>query len=500
MSITLPFPEGKKLPPRVQTADADEVYEILEIGALVLDTVHTRKADAELQTRILAHQKEVSALQERFKADISALQIAASEATRRRDTEALLQQTQVAQTLATKDGLLSDIRQRKDALERDIESQLKRVREEERGVMDRVIQGKEAELQRVLLEKRGEQERMDGERRDHRTALQVLTDKLQALTDSLTKKPTSMKEKGTHFETEVIDHVSTFWGSVDGFVIKNTATRGHTGDVWVDLGTGDAKLTVLLECKDYTGTLPTSQVKKFEDNVKDNHAIHVGILLVQGANITGHPVNVVDFAVIEGKLHLYVSHFEQWDPCSLFQTLIGWIRFHTISQKPSTDLEDKAEAVRIVQKLVEEAQEYKRQLTTHLQHMNDFRLFVEGHAKDSLTKVQTALATLQHGAAGCNSVILESVLFQDVTGHPARQKCIDAILAVSLESVGSIKLSDLAKRVAEYSGKTETTVREQIESVLSDSVVEKRKGFPTLVKGLALKGGSVSEANGLSPA
>ena len=484
MSITLPFPEGKKLPSRVLTADADEVYEILEIGSLVLDTVHTRKADAELQTRILAHQKEMASLQDRFRIDVAALQIAATDAARRRDQEALLQQTQMTQALTTKDGLLTDIKQRKDALERDVEAQVKRAREEERTTLERIIQGKEAELQRVLSEKRGDQDRMDAERREHRDVLQQLTDKLQTLTDSLSKKPTSMKEKGTNFEIDIIEHATTFWGSVEGFVIKNTATRGHTGDVWVDLGLGDSKLTVLLECKDYTGTLPTSQVKKFEDNVKDNHAIHIGVLIVRGANITGHPANVVDFSILEGKLHLYVSHFELWDPCSLFQALIGWIRFHTLTQRPSTDVEDKAEAVRIVQKLVEDAQEYKRQLTTHLQHMNDFRLFAEGHAKDSLIKVQTALAALQHGSE--TNVLSESPLFQDATGHPAKQKCIEMILSVTTEGTGSIKLSDLAKRVAEQSGKTETTVRDQIEAVLHESVLEKRKGGPTMVRGLSL--------------
>jgi hypothetical protein len=352
-------------------------------------------------------------------------------------------------------------------------------------MLDRILQAKEAELHRALGEKQAEQDRMEAERRISREALQALTDRFQALTDSLTKKPASMKEKGTHFETDVIAHATTYWGSVEGFAIKNTAARGHTGDVWVDVGSGETKMTILLECKDYTGTLPTSQVDKFERNVKENHAIHVGILLVQGANITGHPTNVVDFAILEGKLHLYVTHYELWDPCSLFQTLIGWIRFHALSEKPSTDVEDKAEAIRIVQKLVEEAQEYKRQLATHLQHMNDFRLFTEGHAKDALTKVQTALAALQHGAE--TNLVVESVLFQDVTGHPAKQKCIEYIQSVSIESAGSIKLNDLAKRVAELSGKTESTVRDIIESVLSETVLEKRKGFPTLVRGLALR-------------
>ena len=294
-----------------------------------------------------------------------------------------------------------------------------------------------------------------------------------------------MKEKGTNFETDIIGHATTFWGSVEGFAIKNTATRGHTGDVWVDLGLGDSKLTILLECKDYTGTLPTSQVDKFERNVKDNHAIHIGVLIVQGANITGHPTNVVDFAILEEKLHLYVAHFEQWDPCSLFQTIIGWIRFYMLTQKPSTDVEDKAEAVRIVQKLVEDAQEYKRQLTTHLQHMNDFKLFAEGHAKDSLVKVQTALSALQHGTE--RTMVTESTLFEDVTGQPAKRKYIEQILAVASEGNGSVKLSDLAKRVAEYSGKTEATVREQIEAVLHESVLEKRKGGSTMVRGLTFR-------------
>lgn len=528
MSITLPYPKGRALPPRVSGADAAEIAEILEVGALVLDTVHTRKADAELQTRIAAHQSEVLALQDRYKHEITVLNAAALEAQKRRDAEAQAQLAAKDGLLATKDGLLtakdgllSEMRQRKEFLERDIDAQLRTVREEERATsdrilqakerelqrvlsmerdveaqlqkarvddratLDRILQAKEAELQRALSEKQADQDRMEAERRLSREALQSLTDRLQFLTDALTKKPGSMKEKGTQFETEVIAHATTYWGSVEGFAVKNTATRGHTGDVWVDVGTGETKLTILLECKDYTGTLPTSQIDKFERNVKENHAIHVGILLVQGANITGHAANVVDFAVLEGKLHLYVSHFEAWDPCSLFQTLIGWIRFHALTEKPSTDMEDKAEAIRIVTKLVEEAQEYKRQLATHLQHMNDFRLFTEGHAKDALVKVQTALTALQHGAD--TNVVTDSCLFQDVTGYPSKQKWIEAIQAVSLEGPGSIQLKDLAKRVAEQTGKKEDTVKDQLESVLMESVIEKRKGLPTLVRGLVLK-------------
>jgi hypothetical protein len=61
------------------------------------------------------------------------------------------------------------------------------------------------------------------------------------------------------------------------------------------------------------------------------------------------------------------------------------------------------------------------------------------------------------------------------------------ILSVATEDTGSIKLSDLAKRVAEQSGKTENTVREQIETVLHESVLDKRKGFPTMVRGLTLR-------------
>ena len=535
MSITLPYPKGRTLPSRVLTADAAEIAEILEVGALVLDTVHTRKADVELQTRIATHQAEMSALQDRHKQDIAAVHAGAIDMQKRRDAEVQAQlaaKDGVINTkdgllatkdglLATKDGLLAEMRQRKEFLERDIDAQLRTVREEERATsdrivqakegelqrvlsmerdieaqlqkaraddratLDRILQAKEAELQRVLGEKQAEQDRMEGERRSSREALQVLTDRFHALTESLAKKPGSMKEKGTQFETEVIAHATTYWGSVEGFAVKNTATRGHTGDVWVDIGTGEAKMTILLECKHYTDTLPTSQVDKFERNVKDNHAVHVGILLVQGANITAHPANVVDFAILEGKMHLYVPHFEAWDPCSLFQTLIGWIRYHALTEKPSSDVEDKAEAVRIVQKLVEEAQEYKRQLTTHLQHMNDFRLFTEGHAKDTLIKVQTALAALQHGAE--TNVVTDSCLFQDVTGIPSKQKWIEAIQFVSVEGTGSVQLKDLAKRVAEHTGKKEDSVKDQLESVLAGSVIVRRKGLPTLVQGLVLK-------------
>ena len=155
-------------------------------------------------------------------------------------------------------------------------------------------------------------------------------------------------------------------------------------------------------------------------------AVKIGILIVKDADITGYNTHGdIEFAILEGKLHIFVNNFERFDIPTIMNILMGWIRYWEQIEKPATDVEDKAEAIRIVQKLVEKSQKYKIELATHLHHMDDMCKFLNQEAKDSHMALQEALRGLQHGVGDKETT--DSVLFEDATGNPKKQERIRAI-------------------------------------------------------------------------
>ena len=532
MSVTIKIPKGKTIPPILRSLSDDELYEGLVIGLTVRDTILTQRADENTQREIAAlrqqseeeitklraenvkKEEELKARLEKrrdeeialLKSDAEKERIAAQDrlleiqrSKERLESElsikesvlnsefTIVKQKELAAVsqkynneVARLEGQVSEIQSRKQLLEQEFSTNITKAIEQERRSSERLVEAKESELARSIEERN--QERIMSQNQ-----ILALTEKIQTLTDTLSRKPTSMKEKGTAFELLMIDYMKRHWSNLEGFAIRHEATTGHKGDIWMDLGLGDRFHTVLIESKDYGGTLPTKEVTKFFKDVKTNHAVKIGILIVKDADITGYNTHGdTDFAILEGKLHIFVNYFERYDISSNMNMLMGWIRYWEQIEKPATDNEDKAEAIRIIQKLVEKSQKYKTELATHLHHMDDMCAFLNQEAKDTHMALQEALRGLQHGVG--DNIITDSALFEDVTGNPKKQERIRVIQDVAEEDMDSvILLSDLAKRVAEKTRLAEKTVKEHIESVIKPDYIEKKPGMSIKLRGLRLK-------------
>jgi len=536
MPFTLRLPPGKLVPTLLQTASPDETYEIITLGVVAWEAVQTQRSDESAKLEIAALRKqyedELAALRTESEtrerevihritkqndADKAALRAenerseaagrerlleiqktrnalefeltriraegehneerVIRELTTAKEKEIAALNAKAAKELAASEAALEDTRTRKQRLEQEFDVNSKKAVEQERVASERILAAKEAELRRILDEKEKE-----------RVHYQELYAKIsQTVESALPKKPTSIAEKGTAFENEMIDNARKYWGSCDGFSIHDQSAHGHKGDIWMGIGLGERCNTILIECKDYSDIVPTKEVTKFLADMKQNNILKIGIMISKKTDITGRNTqNKIDFTVIEGKLHIFVNQFDSFDESTIMNILMGFIRYWQEIQKPASDVEDKAEVIKIIQKLFEKAQKYKTELKSHLDHLKELSEFVKKESDETYVALHEALRTLRHGVS--ETVLENSIIYEDATGNPHKQKRIRAIQDVAEEDADSvILLNDLAKRIAERTKQAEKTVKEHIESVLQSDYVEKKAGFPTKVKGLRLK-------------
>jgi hypothetical protein len=308
------------------------------------------------------------------------------------------------------------------------------------------------------------------------------------------RKPATSKEKGSLFEAAIDELVRSSWGAIEGFTIADYSARGHRGDRIVTLG----DQTILVECKDYSDVVPKSEVDKFFKDVATNHAIQVGVMISRVTPIQGFSTRTaIDFVIQEGKLHIFVNEFDRLDSATTLALLLGWIRYWKQIQKPATEGEDKATAIRTIKELVERSTVAKRDLVAHLAHLDDFKAWSKRNAEDLNRQLQQALLTLQRGSSDSS----RSNSSRSESKHTARahntvesslfNPAEDAVWIERVQSVtqkgDSVRVGDLARAVAAATGVSVSVARARVEAVFQESALKKAAGFPTVVVGLALR-------------
>ena len=488
--VHLVIPEGTEPPPIYKKATPEEVLEMLTLGALVHELVLTQRSEddakaraadyaKELQRLQVAKETEIAALKVRYEKDTAAMRLVLEEKAAADKELTRLQQESTLRQVRAAEGRIAELQERKAAADADVQAQLQRIRESEHAASERILAAKEAELCRVLAEK-------EGAEADRRAMAALLQEKLTTLTEEIRRKPATSKEKGALFEAAIDDLVRASWGAVEGFSIADHSARGHRGDRIVTVG----DQTVLLECKDYGDVVPKSEVEKFYKDVSTNHAIQIGIMISRTTAIQGFSTRTaIDFVIQEGKLHVFVNAFDRLETTTTLSVLLGWIRYWKQIQKPATDGEDKATAIRTVAELVERATVAKRELAVHTTHLDDFKAWSKKQADDTYKQLQQALLTLQRGTRTeepvRNTVSSTSgSLFQRTV--PEDADWIERIKSVTQEG-GEARLSDIAKAVAAgLPNVSVPVVRLRIESVIHESALKKIVGFPTVVLGLRI--------------
>ena len=500
-TIALVLPDGAELPAAYTKATPEEVYEMLVLGALVKEVVVTQKSEEDARARAAAYTQDIARVQATKEADVAALkaryeketaaikaaveaQAAAERALAAQTQEtAKRQQEATVQQLRALEGRLAELTARKTAADADVEAQLARVRAAELAASERILTAKDAELQRLVKDK----EAAEADRRLYLVRTQALEERLAALTEALHKKPATAKDKGAAFEAAMDELLRQQWGAADGFSIADVSQRGHIGDRLVTLGSAGGSAvgiqTILLECKDYGDTVPKTEVDKFFKDVSTNHKVTVGLMVSRRTPIQGHSAHsAIEFCVHEGKLCLFVNAFDRLDAASTVAQWLAWIRYWALTQKPSTEVEDKAEAIRTIKELVDKAQADARTLTEHLRHLDELKQFVKRTADETHRRLLEALVGLQRGAEV--SASSHGELFKEAPTE-GEAEWIAAIRAATEPGMG-VKLSDLAERLSTEKIKGERA-RNLVEAALHPSAVLRQPGKATMVLGLQLR-------------
>ena len=503
-TVHLTLPVEAELPEAFLKATPDVAYEMLMLGALVYETVQTQRSEADAKERAAAYAKEIATLKATKEAEVAALkaryqqETATIQATLEKQKAAelavlqerhMMEQRQkdaahhsIVTELRGTEGRLAELAARKASVDAEFQAQIQHIKATEFAASERIVAAKDAELRRLVAEK----EAAEAERRASQTTIQALSERIHALTEAIHRKPATAKEKGSAFEAHIDELVRQCWGAIEGFSIADVSTRGHIGDRIVTVGRGDLQ-TILLECKDYSDIVPRSEVEKFFKDVSTNHKVQIGIFISRATAIQGHSHrNAIEFVIQSEKLHIFVNAFDKLEPLTTMAVLMGWIRYWSLVQKPATDVEDKAAAIRIISDLVEKSTQAKRDLAVHISHVDDFKAWVKRQMDDSGRQLQQALLDLQRGVQPTSNVLVtdSSSSFYDVAGDAKKQKWIETVKAVLVPG-SSVKLSDIADRLSSES-MSSVAVRSHIEPLFLESVLEKKKGFPTLVLGVQL--------------
>lgn len=511
-TAVLPLPDGAEVPSAYLKATPDEVLEMLVLGALVKEVAVTQTSEHDAKERAAEYAKEIARVQAAKDADVAALkaryerdtaamkaavdaQASADRALAAQAREAATRQHDATtQQVRALEGQLAELTARKAAADADVAAHLRRVREADLAASERILAAKDAELQRLVRDK----EAAEADRRLFLGRAQALEDRLAALTEALHRKPATASDKGAAFEAAMEDLLRQQWGAAEGFSIADVSQKGGIGDRLVTIGGPGGVQTVLLECKDYGDVVPKKEVDKFFKDVTTHHKVTVGLMISRRTPIQDHSNHsAIEFVVQEGKLCLFVNAFDRLDAASTAAQCLAWIRYWTLIQKPSTEVEDKAEAIRVVKDLVDKAQEDSRKLTDHLRHLDELKVFVKRTADETHRRLLDALVGLQRGSDVRSKEGAQGPLFvhkEDVTEQ--EKAWMDRVVAATEPGRG-LSLSDLVDRLATEEVKA-PRIRALLEPLFLPTVLVKQPGKATRLEGLQLRSLSSSLSPSLS--
>ena len=532
------------LPEFFERAEPSEVEQALTLGALVCETVVSAKASAEIKDIITKKQAEVDTLRQRFTEQMTEIQTQTAEKIRLTDikkdeeiafiksmTSKKIAEIQAEMTTATEEREtliakhtreLKDLREYQQAEEGKI-----RVTEREHVTqqMNQRIQQLQTEIHiqaernAGLLERKNQLEatrdadiRHAEERalallkpamaekdqriaaaqetiRSHNEAYANLADTLTRLTESVTRRSANAKLKGSKFEGDLRALLTQYYGTNERFKLVDSAASGigHEGDIIMHWN----EEQILWEGKNYDYPVPTAEVVKFRNDMRDNPMIRVGVMISDHSPITGMTERGdMKTEFMNGQMHVYISNFHNFSP-SLLSLLLELFHVHWNSESITEKDESKESAIRNIAELHNTSQRIKKEWRLQQSRMREGMQFMADTVDTFEDAIQRILTNLQAGAVTkCHEV--PSTMFRPTHGDEKLEQTIQIILDLtSIREGASIALNDLADLLSKRKTLSRDTARTHIKAVLQDSVFETVKGKPTILRGLELRGEDV---------
>lgn len=522
--------------PDLYTSDQiEDIEEALWIGATIQQSVRAYRSDSAVLNIKELSQKEIANLKQ-FAADREQklkLQIQELETEIRilhSDHSVALKQARSETSESVRYELNDKIRSiesnlkaaedRRRFLEETCQEDIRKATERERITMERIISEKEKEIGRLDMSLKMFQE-----------IIAKQTEEISKLGTAVSKKvaaATNVKLKGSNFENEFCDLLSTAYSTIRDFEIKNTARgAGHEADFITNMESGEQ---VMWELKDYSGIVPRSEVDKFLRDMKGARGVRIGVMISKSTDIIGkHGPLVVDHN--EGNLLVYVNQFDNcWNDDGngggLFQILLQLFRFwwkigKRVHNDESTG-DDEVDSIKLrideglknIQKQIEDLKNKKTQWRTHKARNDEMIRWMAEFIEDSQIRLDRLIKVLQGSvadspmntihcetkslprspilgglSAGAGGVAKYSQLF--LPGLDEKQKeWVEEIMKICVYGVLSdeedyVKIATLVDKLSENHRMSKDTIRSQINELFKEERIEKR-GSSKVVRGLKI--------------
>lgn len=491
-TISLRVRQEFEVPVVYRDGAMDEIEEALMIGAIIQQSVHTRRAQDGIQKMMKEKDQELQRIQQSYQDRISELEqeIVATETKynerirviQRMERETCTKEADELARIAKKDHEI--LVARYDAL-----MATKRVLEESRAkdIQDAVGRT-EVMMQKIVESKEAQLVKMESAFSKLQDTITKQSEEVARLSTTLGKRNANVKTKGNDYEEQFGERLRRYYGLMQGFGLKSTGLgAGHEMDFSMDV----EGHVVMWELKSYTSVVPKAEVDKFLRDLKENPQAKIGVMIskctdIQGKNNGGSPM-VTEF---DGEnMMIYVNRFEEFcgeDEQRVFSMFLSLFRIWWEYSREDQTKWDRVEIVREVEKAVEELAKRRVEWKRHRAHLDEVGRWTADLIEESeerLDRILKRARNVQEVVVADGSHDIPDGVFRETTESKERS-WVESIMRVCVGG-GEIEVRSLVDALRNHHKLSADTIRGNVMSVLRDSAVVK-KGIVKFVKGISL--------------
>lgn len=496
--ISLFVKDNYTLPDVYTKGTIEEVEEALSIGAAIQNSVKTQRSTSEIRKITELKDAEIAKIQEIYTQKIKQL------LDEIRNINVEKDKISSEYTLQIKESRKGE----RDIVTHEWEEKMRLLRKEHE-----ILQGRYETLEnrRHILEesrdtdihnatKRTEElmQKIINSKQDQLTVLNTSYDNLNRtivkqteefakLTNSFNKRSTNVKTKGSDYEEQFSEKIRRNYGMCSGFTMKDTRLgMGHE----MDLSTHIEGHVILWELKNYTSTVPKTEVDKFLRDLKENSHATVGVMISRCTDIySKQSYGYIHTEFDNNKMIIYINRFEEFcadDESRIFQILLCLFRIWWEYSREEHDMFNRVELIREIEKAVEDISKRRIDWRRHRSHMDELGRWISDLLDESETRLDNILKKARNKSDTVYNCDKELIIPSDVFRDSREEKEISWIKSIMslCECGGEIEVRELVELLGKHHKLSKDTIRSNIMSIIKDSAVLK-KGVVKYIKGIS---------------
>jgi len=506
--VEIRVPVDYELPDLYNHKDLEVNEEALTLGAFLHEQMTYRRANADIQRLEEQKAKDIA----RLKADAAAKQtdleqqIAAVLNAQEIKQQQLLEAQKakdVAMHAGEKETIVKQHAVKIQALQADtvvlvdqkraLEARCQQLIEDRDKDIEIAIERNTASFQRTLDEKDRSIQRLEHLTTSLKESYNSLTEKFHQFSEEHLKKTLNSRNKGAEFENILATKLKHHYGANPSFslVEKSKSSSGHEADILMNWN----NKSILWEAKYYSAVVKKTEVDKFQQDMKSNSHVKIGIMMSRYTTITGKANHSDVHTEFDGdQLHIYVSNSDNLGD-SLYELLphLWQLHWESISNTVRHEDEERDKALRMIEELISTIAKRKTEwVGTKSSFMKGINWMSDAIETDEV-KLKKLLRLLKSGEKEKSTDSVWENIFlntDDDTQMDDTIVLLKKIICPANDS--SIILNDLVGAFREISAEPKPsmeTAKTRIRAVLVPAIIDAQKGKSILINGLKLNRG-----------